>query len=151
MWAQVFMVAVSSWPTELSFQDSSGIWQERHMAMCGSACLNLLSTQGAEAGRSLHYTLVWSTELDPEQPGLHRETLFQKTKKCGSTEVMLCLFAQSCKLGFGWKYYIVWNLKLLVKLQKAYWMACVQRSGRLSPCSYHALWSLSCVGGSQAS
>lgn len=65
------------------------------MGVCGSARLSPLSAKAAEAGRSLHYTLVWSTELDPEQPGLHRETLSQKTAKWGSTGGMLCFYLPS--------------------------------------------------------
>jgi hypothetical protein len=37
------------------------------------------STWGAEAGRFLSSRPVWSTELVPGQPGLHREMLSQKT------------------------------------------------------------------------
>lgn len=72
------------------------------MAMFGSACLNPLSTKAAEAGRSLHYTLVWSTELDPEQPGLHRETnpVSEDEKMGKHRSDVVFLFAQSCKLGF---------------------------------------------------
>jgi hypothetical protein len=39
------------------------------------------STCEAEAGGSLSSRPVWSTELVPGQPGLHRETLSQKEKK----------------------------------------------------------------------
>ena len=36
-----------------------------------------LSTQGAEAGRSLSLKPVWSTAIVLGQPGLHKETLSQ--------------------------------------------------------------------------
>jgi hypothetical protein len=63
------------------------------MAMCGSTCLNPVSTQKAEAGRSLSYTLVWTTKLDPGQPGLHRErNPVSEEEKRGSTEVMCFYF-----------------------------------------------------------
>jgi hypothetical protein len=39
------------------------------------------STPEAEAGGFLSSRLAWSTKGVPEQPGLHRETLSQKTKK----------------------------------------------------------------------
>jgi hypothetical protein len=38
------------------------------------------STWEAEAGRFLSSRPAWSTEWVPGQPGLHRETLSQKTK-----------------------------------------------------------------------
>jgi ABC-type phosphate/phosphonate transport system substrate-binding protein len=38
------------------------------------------STWEAEAGRALSLRPVWTTELVPGQPGLHRKTLPQKTK-----------------------------------------------------------------------
>jgi hypothetical protein len=38
------------------------------------------STWEAEAGRFLSSSPAWSTERVPGQPGLHRETLSQKTK-----------------------------------------------------------------------
>jgi hypothetical protein len=38
------------------------------------------STQEAEAGRFLSSRPAWSTKWVPEQPGLQRETLSQKTK-----------------------------------------------------------------------
>jgi hypothetical protein len=38
-------------------------------------------TREAEAGRFLSSRPAWSTERVPGQPGLHRETLSQKTKK----------------------------------------------------------------------
>jgi hypothetical protein len=38
------------------------------------------STREAEAGRFLSSRPAWSTERVPGQPGLHRETLSQKTK-----------------------------------------------------------------------
>ena len=38
------------------------------------------STQEAEMGWSLRLNLTWSTEQVPGQPGLHRETLFQRRK-----------------------------------------------------------------------
>ena len=40
-----------------------------------------LSTWEAEAGGFLSSRLAWSTECVPGQPGLHRETLSQNTKK----------------------------------------------------------------------
>ena len=39
------------------------------------------STWKAEAGGFLSSRSAWSTESVPGQPGLHRETLSQKTKK----------------------------------------------------------------------
>ena len=39
------------------------------------------STWKAEAGECLSLRLAWPTELDPGQPGLHRETLSWKKKK----------------------------------------------------------------------
>jgi hypothetical protein len=39
------------------------------------------STREAEAGGFLSLRLAWSTKGVPGQPGLHRETLPQKTKK----------------------------------------------------------------------
>ena len=39
------------------------------------------STWEVEAGRFLSLRPAWSTERVPGQPGLHRETLSQKTKK----------------------------------------------------------------------
>jgi hypothetical protein len=39
-----------------------------------------LSTWEAEAGGFLSSRPAWSTEQVPGQPGLHRETLFRKTK-----------------------------------------------------------------------
>jgi hypothetical protein len=38
------------------------------------------NTWEAEAGRFLSSRPAWSTECIPGQAGLHRETLFQKTK-----------------------------------------------------------------------
>jgi hypothetical protein len=38
------------------------------------------STWEAEAGRFLSSRPAWSTEWVPRQPGIHRETLSQKTK-----------------------------------------------------------------------
>ena len=38
------------------------------------------STWEAEAGGFLSPRPAWSTKRDPGQPGLHRETLYQKTK-----------------------------------------------------------------------
>jgi hypothetical protein len=43
------------------------------------------STQEAEAGGFLSLRPAWSTELVPEQPGLLRETLSQKTKASKQT------------------------------------------------------------------
>jgi hypothetical protein len=39
------------------------------------------STWEAEAGRFLSLSLAWSTEWVPGKPGLHRETLSEKTTK----------------------------------------------------------------------
>jgi hypothetical protein len=39
------------------------------------------NTREAEAGRFLSSRPAWSTKWVPGQPGLHRETLSQKTKK----------------------------------------------------------------------
>ena len=39
------------------------------------------STLEAEAGKSLRSRTAWSIEQVPGQPGLHRETLFQKKKE----------------------------------------------------------------------
>jgi hypothetical protein len=39
------------------------------------------STWEAEAGRFLSLRLAWSSERSPGQPGLHRETLSQKTNR----------------------------------------------------------------------
>jgi hypothetical protein len=39
------------------------------------------STWEAEAGGFLSSRTAWSTESVPEQPGIHRETLFRKTQK----------------------------------------------------------------------
>jgi hypothetical protein len=39
------------------------------------------STWEAKAGRFLSSSSAWSTKQVPGQPGLHRETLFQKKKK----------------------------------------------------------------------
>ena len=39
------------------------------------------STWEAEAGGFLSWSPVWSTERDPRQPELHRETLSGKTKR----------------------------------------------------------------------
>ena len=41
------------------------------------------STREAEAGGSLSLRPAWATEQVPGQPGLHTETLSQKTKKKG--------------------------------------------------------------------
>jgi hypothetical protein len=49
------------------------------------------STWEAEAGRFLSSRPAWSTKWVPGQPGLHRETLSQKKKKCS-----LAPFSYSC-------------------------------------------------------
>ena len=47
------------------------------------ACTFKPSTWWAEAGISLTLWLVGSTKQDPRHPGLHRETLSQKTREGG--------------------------------------------------------------------
>jgi hypothetical protein len=46
-----------------------------------------LSTWEAEAGRSLSSRPAWSTEQVPGQPGLHKETMHQKTKTKTKTKL----------------------------------------------------------------
>jgi hypothetical protein len=47
------------------------------------------STQETEAGGLLSLRPAWSTEKAPGQPGLHRETLCQKTTKQNKTDTRL--------------------------------------------------------------
>jgi hypothetical protein len=55
------------------------------------------STREAEAGGFLSLRPAWSTERVPGQPGLHRETLFPKTKlnktKTKKREKKTCLLS----------------------------------------------------------
>jgi hypothetical protein len=56
------------------------------------------STQEAEAGRFLSSRPAWSTKQVPGQPGLHRETLYQKKKE--KKRVLCCsgvMYLQSWK------------------------------------------------------
>jgi hypothetical protein len=68
------------------------------------------STWEAEAGGFLRLRPVWSTELVPGQPGLHRETLSRnKTKQNqNKTEVFMCAetYSGSCVhcIQFLWVY-----------------------------------------------
>ena len=48
------------------------------------------NTWEAEAGGFLSSRPAWSTEWVPRQPGLHRETLSQKTKKTNKQKIFQC-------------------------------------------------------------
>lgn len=54
--------------------------KHRTQAKNSDTHLSLILALGAETGRSLSMRPKWSTKRVPCQPGLHRETVSQKTK-----------------------------------------------------------------------
>lgn len=116
---------VSSWLTELSFLASGRFLIGKAHGHVWQRMPNPVSTQKAEAGRSLNYTPVWITELDPGQPGPHRKrNPFQKTRKGEAQKWCAFIFQSWFKI---WWKYCIWNVTH-VKLQKSFWMVHEQSS-----------------------
>jgi hypothetical protein len=80
------------------------------------------STWEAEAGRFLSSKPAWSTEQVPGQPGLHRETLSQKTKnqnknkkQKGKGKISVFHY-HNYKIIFSFPFFVLWHISMFVCL-----------------------------------